>query len=492
MKAFQEKKKKDVKIWDVAVAIAVLDWGIHSGPFVKEHILQYRSPRASPSSSPRVSPSFPWSSPLAPPPAIPCGRDSPLERDGCLGDGAALEGAAQCLSSWAEGAGRLERAPRGPGDTVCGSVGRSSSWVGGTSATGEGAMSRYGPRCSGASRTVLSKAPRMLKVIGPEGEVFLEADLKISGRNCLDRPETTKEPKDRHYGKLQVLDPNEEVVIEPAEAMSRKVLLGSRRELTSKPYMATTKSSLSIAKISSEKPWSSTVSSELKFRVAHRVTEGYGDGHELSSKLEEGRPSDALSGPSVEDVWKKISSKSSENKDFFTNSDNKLCSSSFLREKTDSPAPSYSASMETTSQDGPRCDSSGDTGQDIEVAKNNEDSSQSPDDRLSETAEDDEEKQYIDEYVGENVAPLELMTEFLRAVMSRNYAVAKKLCQLILIYEPENPEAKEFSSLIEEKLLMEKSHAGEEESDDSSGDSEEDSSDDNDQSEDSSDESEDI
>ncbi|XP_078002284.1 glutamate-rich protein 2 [Phascolarctos cinereus] len=410
MKAFQEKKKKDVKIWDVAVAIAVLDWGIHSGPFVKEHILQYRSPRASPSSSPRVSPSFPWSSPLAPPPAIPCGRDSPLERDGCLGDGAALEGAAQCLSSWAEGAGRLERAPRGPGDTVCGSVGRSSSWVGGTSATGEGAMSRYGPRCSGASRTVLSKAPRMLKVIGPEGEVFLEADLKISGRNCLDRPETTKEPKDRHYGKLQVLDPNEEVVIEPAEAMSRK----------------------------------------------------------------------------------KISSKSSENKDFFTNSDNKLCSSSFLREKTDSPAPSYSASMETTSQDGPRCDSSGDTGQDIEVAKNNEDSSQSPDDRLSETAEDDEEKQYIDEYVGENVAPLELMTEFLRAVMSRNYAVAKKLCQLILIYEPENPEAKEFSSLIEEKLLMEKSHAGEEESDDSSGDSEEDSSDDNDQSEDSSDESEDI
>uniref|UniRef100_A0A4X2LM41 Glutamate rich 2 n=1 Tax=Vombatus ursinus TaxID=29139 RepID=A0A4X2LM41_VOMUR len=201
-------------------------------------------------------------------------------------------------------------------------------------------MSRYGPRCSGAFRTVLSKAPRMLEVIGPEGEVFLEADLKISGRNCLERPDTTKEPKNIHYGKLQVLDPN---------------------------------------------------------------------------------------------------------------------------------------------------------GQDIEVAENNEDSSQSPDDRLSETTEGDDEKQYNDEYVGENVAPLELMTEFLRAVMSRNYTVAKKLCQLILVYEPENPEAKEFSSLIEEKLLMEKSHAEEEEeSDDSSDDSEEDSSDDNDQSEDSSDESEDI
>ncbi|XP_072468391.1 glutamate-rich protein 2 isoform X7 [Notamacropus eugenii] len=283
-------------------------------------------------------------------------------------------------------------------------------------------MSRYAPRCSGTSRTVLSKAPRMLEVIGPEGEVFLEADFTISGRNCLDRPDITKEPNNRHYGKLQVLDPNE-VVIEPVEAMSRK----------------------------------------------------------------------------------KISSKSSENKDLFTNSNNKLWSSSSLQEKTDSPAPNFSASMETTSQNAPYCDSPGDTGQDTAVAKINEDSSQRPDDRLSETIEGDEEDRYNnDKYVGENAAPLELMTEFLRAVMSRKYAVAKKLCQLILIYEPENPEAKQFSSLIEEKLLMEKSHAGEEdddddeeeeeeeESDDSSDDSEEDSSDDNDQSEDSSDESEDI
>ncbi|XP_043849069.1 glutamate-rich protein 2 isoform X2 [Dromiciops gliroides] len=215
----------------------------------------------------------------------------------------------------------------------------------------------------------------MLEVIGPEGEVFLEADLTISGRNCLDRPDIAKESKKRHYGKLQVLDPN------------------------------------------------------------------------------------------------------------------------------DRPAPSYSASSENTCQDAPSSLSPEDTGQDTAVAKNNNDSSQNPDDGLSETTEGDDEKQTNEEYVGKNVAPLELMTEFLRAVMSRNYTVAKKLCQLILIYEPENPEAKQFSSLIEEKLLMEKTHAGEEEededeeedeSDDSSDDSEEDSSDDNDQSEDSSDESEDI
>ncbi|XP_072468388.1 glutamate-rich protein 2 isoform X5 [Notamacropus eugenii] len=292
-------------------------------------------------------------------------------------------------------------------------------------------MSRYAPRCSGTSRTVLSKAPRMLEVIGPEGEVFLEADFTISGRNCLDRPDITKEPNNRHYGKLQVLDPNEEVVIEPVEAMSRKILLGNRRELTSKSYMATTKSSLNIVKISSEK--------------------------------------------------KKISSKSSENKDLFTNSNNKLWSSSSLQEKTDSPAPNFSASMETTSQNAPYCDSPGDTGQDTAVAKINEDSSQRPDDRLSETIEGDEEDRYNnDKYVGENAAPLELMTEFLRAVMSRKYAVAKKLCQL------------KKSHAGEEDDDDDEEEEEEEESDDSSDDSEEDSSDDNDQSEDSSDESEDI
>ncbi|XP_031816339.1 glutamate-rich protein 2 [Sarcophilus harrisii] len=228
-------------------------------------------------------------------------------------------------------------------------------------------MSRYVSRSSGASRTVLSKAPRMLEVIGPKGEVFLEADLTISGRN-LDRADITKEAKNRHYGKLQVLNPN------------------------------------------------------------------------------------------------------------------------------DRPTPSYSVPTETTSQDAVHCHSPGDTGQDTADAKNDDDSSQCSDDKLLETTIDD--KTHHDKFVGKNVAPLELMTEFLRAVMSRNYTVAKKLCQLILIYEPENPEAKQFSSLIEEKLLMEKAHAGEEEeeeeSEDSSDDSEEDSSDDKDQSEESSDESEDT
>nr|KAF6494767.1 glutamate rich 2 [Rousettus aegyptiacus] len=65
---------------------------------------------------------------------------------------------------------------------------------------------------------------------------------------------------------------------------------------------------------------------------------------------------------------------------------------------------------------------------------------------------------------------------FLRAEMSQDYHLAKKLCQMILIYEPENPEAKEFFSLIEEMLLMEKARNLEEDDqgseEESSGESE--------------------
>uniref|UniRef100_A0A673H8Y5 Glutamate-rich 2 n=2 Tax=Sinocyclocheilus rhinocerous TaxID=307959 RepID=A0A673H8Y5_9TELE len=77
----------------------------------------------------------------------------------------------------------------------------------------------------------------------------------------------------------------------------------------------------------------------------------------------------------------------------------------------------------------------------------------------------------------EGHVPLELFAEFLQAVMTKNYQLAKKLCQMILIYEPQNSEAKSFLPLIEEKLLIE----ADEESDD---DDEYDTSDDDDDVED--------
>ncbi|XP_033715916.1 glutamate-rich protein 2 isoform X1 [Tursiops truncatus] len=135
-----------------------------------------------------------------------------------------------------------------------------------------------------------------------------------------------------------------------------------------------------------------------------------------------------------------------------------------------------------------------------EQEKNNEYSPEDTDDKLSESTDDDGEDDTNDEDNEEDSnpnkdthAPLELMTEFLRSEMGQDYHLAKKLCQKILIYEPENPEAKEFSSLIEEMLLMEKAQNleedDEESEEDSSGESEGESSED--PSEESSDECED-
>ncbi|KAI5187689.1 Glutamate-Rich Protein 2 [Manis pentadactyla] len=95
-------------------------------------------------------------------------------------------------------------------------------------------------------------------------------------------------------------------------------------------------------------------------------------------------------------------------------------------------------------------------------------------DKLSNTTTDDGEEDSSDEDSDddsdphkETPAPLELMAEFLRAEMGQDYHLAKKLCEMILIYEPENPEAKEFFSLIEEMLLMEKAQNLEEDDEDS-------------------------
>ncbi|KAF6361417.1 glutamate rich 2 [Rhinolophus ferrumequinum] len=110
--------------------------------------------------------------------------------------------------------------------------------------------------------------------------------------------------------------------------------------------------------------------------------------------------------------------------------------------------------------------------------KNNKYCLQDIDDKLSETTDNDGEDDTNDEDNDEDSnpnkytrAPLELMAEFLRAEMSHDYHLAKKLCQMILIYEPENPEAKEFFSLIEEMLLMEKTQNLEEDDQDSEEDS---------------------
>ncbi|XP_035762036.1 glutamate-rich protein 2 isoform X2 [Neolamprologus brichardi] len=64
-------------------------------------------------------------------------------------------------------------------------------------------------------------------------------------------------------------------------------------------------------------------------------------------------------------------------------------------------------------------------------------------------------------------APVELLMKFLRALKDNYYQLAVKLCHMILLYEPDNPEASEFLPLIQKKL-REEQHAeksNEEESD---------------------------
>ncbi|XP_055254373.1 glutamate-rich protein 2 isoform X3 [Moschus berezovskii] len=127
-------------------------------------------------------------------------------------------------------------------------------------------------------------------------------------------------------------------------------------------------------------------------------------------------------------------------------------------------------------------DPKGEMSKDVVIAeqeKNDEHCPEDIDDKLSESTDDDgedtsdEDKEEDSNPNKDSHAPLELMTEFLRAEMGHDYHLAKKLCQMILIYEPENPEAKEFFSLIEEMLLMKKAQNVEEDDDEGEEDSSE-------------------
>lgn len=88
--------------------------------------------------------------------------------------------------------------------------------------------------------------------------------------------------------------------------------------------------------------------------------------------------------------------------------------------------------------------------------------------QLSESTDDDDDNTDIsnDEYEENKKAPIELMAEFLKAVMERDYNLASKLCQMILLYEPDNCEAQHFVPLIKEKLLMEENDQNSENEDD--------------------------
>lgn len=73
-------------------------------------------------------------------------------------------------------------------------------------------------------------------------------------------------------------------------------------------------------------------------------------------------------------------------------------------------------------------------------------------------------------------APTELLMEFLGCVMKKDFLNAEKLCRMVLIYEPNNPEALLFHPLIMEKIELDASAEGEEDGNDNvdSGDDDDD------------------
>nr|XP_031307482.1 glutamate-rich protein 2 isoform X2 [Camelus dromedarius] len=230
-------------------------------------------------------------------------------------------------------------------------------------------------------------------------------------------------PKYQQNGRLPVLDPKEKVVIEPNEAISER-----RPRLASKLSMSPTQVSLTVSKTASKKKGISSRNIENKV--------------------------------SLKNAENRVSSKRIENKAIETNLQSKLWSSSFVKENT----------------------ALGEMNKDVIIAERKEKNGYCPqeidDIQLSESTDDDDEDDTVDEDNEEDGntnkdthAPLELMTEFLRAEMGQDYHLAKKLCQMILIYEPENPEAKEFLSLIEELLRMEKAQNLEEDDEESEEDS---------------------
>ncbi|KAM9719832.1 glutamate-rich protein 2 [Menidia menidia] len=84
---------------------------------------------------------------------------------------------------------------------------------------------------------------------------------------------------------------------------------------------------------------------------------------------------------------------------------------------------------------------------------------------------------------GDLKAPVELMMKFLKALVDKEFELASRLCQMILIYEPHNPEASQFLPLIRRKLLEESEQSDEKTSSasDSSSSCSSSSSDDNDE-----------
>ncbi|XP_066491975.1 glutamate-rich protein 2 isoform X2 [Tiliqua scincoides] len=289
-------------------------------------------------------------------------------------------------------------------------------------------------------RAAAPKVSGTMEVIAPEDGFVLETCLPLSRHNSLGWTDAIKEPKNRQNGRLHVFGPKEAMVIEPIQTIPR---LGCGNESSSRSYtpskhilLNTPKSSLvkrnSLTKCVKDKNFTSSV--RLPDCIEEEA-EIHND-EQLKTVLpklnHETKITETKTESQVIDAKEKIS----------LNIEKASSSKVWIEAKEES------------------------------IGKQNTD-----DEKPSDSSDDDDNGQ--DNDVQKQTAPLELMGEFLKAIMEQNYNLAKKLCQMILIYEPENPEAKQFLPLIEHKLLLESKQPDEEDEEtgeESSDDSEEDTS----------------
>ncbi|XP_054828370.1 glutamate-rich protein 2 [Eublepharis macularius] len=307
----------------------------------------------------------------------------------------------------------------------------------------------------GIPRRTAPKVSGMMEVIAPEDGFIIEKHLPLPRHNGLGRTDEVKEQKNWQNGRLHVFGPKEEVVIEPVQTVSR---IGCGKESTRRHHtpsvqiLLCTANSLekqsTLTRSSKNQNPKTTVRQRESVQEAvfpfHRHPEIHND-PQLKGDLHRLNHEDEIIGAKMKLKGEK--EETSKNVEKIPSNEVRTGTQSICVDKQSADVDKQSADVDKQSADGKPPDSS-----------------------------DDEECNY--EMSGgkpeKRTAPLELMGEFLKAIMEQDYTLAKKLCQMILIYEPQNPEAQQFLPLIEQKLQLERQREADGEG--STDDSEEDTS----------------
>nr|XP_033803225.1 glutamate-rich protein 2 isoform X2 [Geotrypetes seraphini] len=338
-----------------------------------------------------------------------------------------------------------------------------------------------------------SQGPGRFEVLQSEGGFICEPCLTVKRLKFSDKMDIIKDSKDKQNGKLQVLGTTEELVIQSIETASRSGSKGAWRGSAGnkKTYTPTRKISCALkTSPGREKIFVKDTMDKKSNKIPQSDTlKSRDDGQEnarVNKHVDKGESVDVVD-LDFQKTFNKVPEerrlRKLESWDRRQRSDMNFIGQKIEGEK-EKPLEAFDSEYPAVEFQSPSTDvdNINDKLSNVHINKDGEDEDSSGD--LSEK-EDEREK-----------APLELLGEFLAALMNEDYKLASKLCQMILIYEPENPEAKQFLPLIEKKLLMEETEQNpgdenDEETDDDSSDETDDTTSDESESEEDSEETSD-